>query len=105
MIRRPPRSTLFPYTTLFRSRAADDLVDRTLDRERRALDELGPVEELQVAVEGPRPVRHGDHVPELPVVLRREPDSLRVSDPPHDRRGDGPTEMTVQLGERDLSRE
>src|SRR5256885_8076432 len=27
MIRRPPRSTLFPYTTLFRSRvAADDLV-------------------------------------------------------------------------------
>src|SRR5690348_18489170 len=25
MIRRPPRSTLFPYTTLFRSRKADDL--------------------------------------------------------------------------------
>src|ERR1039457_3448500 len=25
MIRRPPRSTLFPYTTLFRSQAADDL--------------------------------------------------------------------------------
>src|SRR3712207_7685339 len=25
MIRRPPRSTLFPYTTLFRSRHADDL--------------------------------------------------------------------------------
>src|SRR5947209_17343745 len=24
MIRRPPRSTLFPYTTLFRSRAASD---------------------------------------------------------------------------------
>src|SRR3712207_7750495 len=24
MIRRPPRSTLFPYTTLFRSRAAED---------------------------------------------------------------------------------
>src|SRR3712207_2765354 len=29
MIRRPPRSTLFPYTTLFRSGAADD-VDRDL---------------------------------------------------------------------------
>src|SRR3712207_8516367 len=33
MIRRPPRSTLFPYTTLFRSRLAgavgpDDRVDR-----------------------------------------------------------------------------
>src|SRR3712207_6874110 len=25
MIRRPPRSTLFPYTTLFRSRATDGL--------------------------------------------------------------------------------
>ena len=31
--------------------AADDLVDGALDRDRRALDELGPVEELQVAVE------------------------------------------------------
>src|SRR3989454_4790498 len=28
MIRRPPRSTLFPYTTLFRSRAGQRLVDR-----------------------------------------------------------------------------
>src|SRR5438309_5442559 len=27
MIRRPPRSTLFPYTTLFRSRAKADLPD------------------------------------------------------------------------------
>src|SRR2546425_11649924 len=28
MIRRPPRSTLFPYTTLFRSRCADRLLAR-----------------------------------------------------------------------------
>src|SRR5438309_8037565 len=28
MIRRPPRSTLFPYTTLFRSRAAPGRTDR-----------------------------------------------------------------------------
>src|SRR3712207_7523751 len=27
MIQRPPRSTLFPYTTLFRSARPDDLVD------------------------------------------------------------------------------
>src|SRR5256885_3719916 len=26
MIRRPPRSTLFPYTTLFRSRLADEVL-------------------------------------------------------------------------------
>src|SRR3712207_8089678 len=30
MIRRPPRSTLFPYTTLFRSRAGLEDVDREL---------------------------------------------------------------------------
>src|SRR5256886_17539023 len=28
MIRRPPRSTLFPYTTLFRSRVVDELEER-----------------------------------------------------------------------------
>src|SRR2546430_3963725 len=32
MIRRPPRSTLFPYTTLFRSVADDDVVAEDRDR-------------------------------------------------------------------------
>src|SRR2546425_3872657 len=31
MIRRPPRSTLFPYTTLFRSRAREFLAERLFD--------------------------------------------------------------------------
>src|SRR2546430_17608097 len=31
MIRRPPRSTLFPYTTLFRSGRAFGIGERTLD--------------------------------------------------------------------------
>src|SRR5256885_8170545 len=31
MIRRPPRSTLFPYTTLFRSRAGRALAERDTD--------------------------------------------------------------------------
>src|SRR2546430_7365366 len=31
MIRRPPRSTLFPYTTLFRSRRAESLGDADND--------------------------------------------------------------------------
>src|SRR5256885_4040310 len=35
MIRRPPRSTLFPYTTLFRSRPGD--LERGLAHYRRAL--------------------------------------------------------------------
>src|SRR3712207_7340719 len=36
MIRRPPRSTLFPYTTLFRSRGADA---RRRRRDERGADE------------------------------------------------------------------
>src|SRR5215211_7678563 len=45
MIRRPPRSTLFPYTTLFRSIDAGQ--DRP-DREHRA-DMFGLVERLEMA--------------------------------------------------------
>src|SRR2546430_4465648 len=40
MIRRPPRSTLFPYTTLFRSRFDDDLligVDAQVGGDRKGL--------------------------------------------------------------------
>src|SRR2546430_6788701 len=33
MIRRPPRSTLFPYTTLFRSQPGDPLLDGRVRRE------------------------------------------------------------------------
>src|SRR2546428_890279 len=33
MIRRPPRSTLFPYTTLFRSRALADRADGDRDED------------------------------------------------------------------------
>src|SRR3712207_9244498 len=35
MIRRPPRSTLFPYTTLFRSVATNQIDYRTADEEDR----------------------------------------------------------------------
>src|SRR2546430_9394896 len=44
MIRRPPRSTLFPYTTLFRSRVAEDLAARVrglLGGARMAFGEAG----------------------------------------------------------------
>src|SRR6266480_5922978 len=37
MIRRPPRSTLFPYTTLFRSRPERPVLDPHLDRQRPAV--------------------------------------------------------------------
>src|SRR5687768_17996662 len=44
MIRRPPRSTLFPYTTLFRS-ALVELVDHLGDRRRRDVLDLGQLAE------------------------------------------------------------
>src|SRR2546427_4908060 len=43
MIRRPPRSTLFPYTTLFRSRARDP--SRPVQSGHAALDPAVPVPE------------------------------------------------------------
>src|SRR3712207_8741133 len=48
MIRRPPRSTLFPYTTLFRSLAA---IGATTDHLRR-LQRPAPGEDGQAAKEG-----------------------------------------------------
>src|SRR5687768_18199618 len=55
MIARPPRSTLFPYTTLFRSlgRRALALAARPRPRlARRAADLLGQVVELYLAARG-----------------------------------------------------
>src|SRR3712207_7944904 len=52
MIRRPPRSTLFPYTTLFRSRAdlpeeaIDQLASRLLDHRAPARLTLNPEAEI-----------------------------------------------------------
>src|SRR3712207_9590109 len=40
MIRRPPRSTLFPYTTLFRSCGATTVTSRTPSRSNRAAREM-----------------------------------------------------------------
>src|SRR3712207_8875431 len=54
MIRRPPRSTLFPYTTLFRSRREEPRVGRP--RRARAAEHLVPLLPERVAVEE---VRHG----------------------------------------------
>src|SRR3989475_13084728 len=49
MIRRPPRSTLFPYTTLFRSQEGTlAAVDRELAEQRHALRAGGQVHRLRV---------------------------------------------------------
>src|SRR3712207_8332685 len=43
MIRRPPRSTLFPYTTLFRSEDDRPGVDALVHEVHRDAEDLGPV--------------------------------------------------------------
>src|SRR3712207_7601960 len=76
MIRRPPRSTLFPYTTLFRSAVAvddrgnavarrDQLVEGVAERRVRLDERLGaqshPIQRLPVGplqVRGPRSEEH-----------------------------------------------
>src|SRR3712207_7130472 len=62
MIRRPPRSTLFPYTTLFRSRV---LVARGLDGPRQVDDRVGVREQ--------RLERRDGHVRDDPAGLRVAP--------------------------------
>src|SRR2546430_7448593 len=42
MIRRPPRSTLFPYTTLFRSAEAEQRIDELEDNSRAAMPAFIP---------------------------------------------------------------
>src|SRR3712207_8680864 len=54
MIRRPPRSTLFPYTTLFRSRPLDDGGLDRRGRPRRQRLSVGSQHSIGQAVRAPR---------------------------------------------------
>src|SRR5437879_13411502 len=63
MLRRPPRSTLFPYTTLFRSVVIPEIV----------LDDVGAVAQAQDEV----------LVPEVGVVLHHVPENRAIADRHH----------------------
>src|SRR2546425_9674943 len=71
MIRRPPRSTLFPYTTLFRSpdrRGRRRRPLRSVVRSARRLARLGPEQRLyrdRPDVRGPDEQRSEEHTSEL----------------------------------------
>src|SRR5256885_8583277 len=101
MIRRPPRSTLFPYTTLFRSGHDDDLGqtrgDRLLDDvlDHRLVDEGKHF--LRLRLRGrkePRPEACGgknktaEHTPEPP------PPSKLPSPPPPSKKKNPPAHHT-----------
>src|SRR2546429_3502455 len=86
MIRRPPRSTLFPYTTLFRSAYSDNFVfSPTVVNQLRA----------QVSRLRPAPRAAGSR----PVVLITIKDPLDAADP-FDRDEDRSEEHTTELQSR-----
>src|SRR2546430_10591251 len=79
MIRRPPRSTLFPYTTLFRSRRAEQLaigagdfrvVGGVIDQALRLVDSIHEARQpvagqLRLPHPGVQPLRSEEHTSEL----------------------------------------
>src|SRR5437588_8051504 len=68
MIRRPPRSTLFPYTTLFRSAMGPSQIEHHIFQERLTLEEV-------------EQCRHAEHSQKI--VLRERPrsdDRVRIED-------------------------
>src|SRR3712207_7579068 len=84
MIRRPPRSTLFPYTTLFRSRVqrlveVGDDVARVLDADRQA-HEVGRHAGRDLLLGRELPVRGGGRVDhEAPRVAQVDRKSTRLN--------------------------
>src|SRR5256886_8387814 len=79
MIRRPPRSTLFPYTTLFRSPLADERRGRGGRRARlrgdRADDEPGVADDVPLHPEGDGDAEHRE-------IERAAPPELQVRGAP-----------------------
>src|SRR5438105_5291274 len=71
MLRRPPRSTLFPYTTLFRSRVWKGDGLRTRARNHRRFI-------LEVAITG-SDILHHDFVVDFPVRLKPTPGDVRLA--------------------------
>src|SRR2546427_8889476 len=83
MIRRPPRSTLFPYTTLFRSPAVDRKLgeggvggsgepvhhlqgaSRPFQRQQMEAEPVGPAGGHQAGAGGVHPQRSEEHTSEL----------------------------------------
>src|SRR2546427_4720572 len=75
MIRRPPRSTLFPYTTLFRSRGVEEVGAGVVEREAEAARRLHRHRHLLAL---PEPAPRDRH----PVSEEPGPSLERIEDPP-----------------------
>src|SRR2546422_11156499 len=76
MIRRPPRSTLFPYTTLFRSARTRDVTEMLVDAELS----LGRLE-LTVTYHDPCHLAHAQGIRREPHQLLRPIPGLSLAGP------------------------
>src|SRR2546429_5378992 len=74
MIRRPPRSTLFPYTTLFRSPTPADLCSISLKDHRLSIRQPSSAARWPPATVTRSPTQ---------VVLRSEEHTSELQSPPH----------------------
>src|SRR3989442_10313493 len=72
MIRRPPRSTLFPYTTLFRSRADGGVRDDAVHRPRAGV----PIERLRIEA-------NEQDLVQATIVARSEEHTSELQSRPH----------------------
>src|SRR3989442_10975187 len=77
MIRRPPRSTLFPYTTLFRSH------DLAADRHAEHADVFQPERDGQDLDHGPRHPAEDDQDPDHLARARSEEHTSELQSRPH----------------------
>src|SRR2546430_9703711 len=71
MIRRPPRSTLFPYTTLFRSKVREILAARRAASRALAGDLRQAQRDLSDKLLAPGPLKDVDLQPQLQRIAQR----------------------------------
>src|SRR3989475_12472321 len=105
MIRRPPRSTLFPYTTLFRSQRLRDRLRflhgfRSTVRRFEALDDRSASRGLRA--DETRRIRHFAELPEFPnpFLERRQEETRTQRD--HDDVGQFEAQLLPRLEEQGL---
>src|SRR3989475_10040498 len=111
MIRRPPRSTLFPYTTLFRSRERPAWRrDRVPVGRRAVVPTVDPAQGGAVGADpaaarqhGPAPAGAGARGRDRPTAVRHVPHPFRNHQPPAARRdrrrgGTGKAQALMLLG-------
>src|SRR2546430_15893819 len=99
MIRRPPRSTLFPYTTLFRSgRVVHGGVDARRDAELNRLR----VERIEAAIAGRDAVHQGGDAERDELLLAHA--KLQLADPAHavERADAGEADEAVRVVAQEL---